>query len=525
MTEWAAGLETAFQWQSLLYLLLGLVGGVGVGAVPGLSATMGIAVLLPFTFVMDPLHGMMLLLGIYTGAVYAGSIPAILIRLPGTPASAATVLDGYAMTQQGKGGQALTISLVTSCVGALIGGVLLALFAPLLADVALLFGPAEYTMLALFALAVIGSMSEGNLVKGIVAGIVGLLVATIGIDPIDGYARFTFGLDGLTGGIGFIPVLIGLFGVAEGLVRAERHLLSGAAGGQAIRSFAPERGTWRRLTPGTLYSSLIGFVVGVLPGTGGDIGSFVGHNEVRRISKNTEMFGRGDPRGLAAAESANNSSVPGTVAPTLVLGIPGNSAAAVLIGAITVHGLRPGPQLFTGEPDLVYGIFVALIIAPLLMLLVGGLGIRLWSRITWVPQQYLWPAVLTLCVIGAYAIRTSLLDVMAMTAAGVLGYLMIKGGFPLAPVVIGLIVGPILEANFRRATIVAGGSFDWVLAPLPLVLLLVTVLTLGLTLWRAWRSRRETAPGDAADTDPTHGAFGGEDPAEIHDTDDEGARR
>ncbi|GAB3264123.1 tripartite tricarboxylate transporter permease [Arthrobacter pigmenti] len=496
MNNWIDGLEAILAWQPLLFMLIGVVGGIAVGAIPGLTATMTIAILLPFTFIVEPLSGMTLLLGIYSGAVYAGSIPAILLRIPGTPSSAATVLDGYPMTQQGQAGKALTISLIASTIGALIGGVLLAVFAPTFAEYALQFGPAEFFMLAVFALALIASMSEGAMIKGLISGLLGLIIATVGTDPIGGLARFTFGISDLRAGLGFIPVLIGLFGVAEALARFEHHVRKRKMDSVSPGSFKIKRSLLLRLLPGASYSSVLGFGVGVLPGTGGDIGSFIGHNEVKRISRDKAMFGKGDPRGLAAAESANNASVPGTLAPTLVLGIPGNSAAAVLIGALTVHGLQPGPQLFQASPDLIYGIFFALLIIPAMMLVVGLLGIRSWGQITRIPTQYLWPCILGLSVVGSYALRSDPLDVLVMTVAGVLGYFMLKGGFPPAPLVIGLIVGPLAETGFRRATIINGGSFDWIFQPIPLVMLILSVLTAGISFYRSVRKGGHTDDKD-----------------------------
>ena len=482
-----AGFEAVFTVQSLGLMLLGTLLGVAVGALPGLTATMGVAVLLPFTFGLEPVPGMMLLLGMYGAALYSGSIPAILIRTPGTPSAAATLIDGHPMAQQGRAGQALTISLVTSVVGGMVGVVLLALLAPILARFALSFGPAEYFMLSVFALTIIGSLAEGAMVKGLLSGLLGLAIATVGLDPIQAYPRFSFGSTELSAGIEFIPVLIGLFGIAEALAQYER--LRGGAGVQtALGRFRLSLAEWRRITHATIWSSVIGFVVGVIPGTGGDIGSFVAYNETKRFARGDKStFGNGDPRGLAAAEAANNGSTAGALAPMLTLGIPGDSVSAILIGAITVHGLRPGPQLFSSSPDLVYGIFVGFFVVNAMILLVGLAGTRLWVQIMRVPTQFLWPTVLVLGVVGSYALRSSLFDVFVMLAAGVLGYLMIKGGYPLAPLVIGVILGPIAESGFRRAMIISGGSYDWLLNPIPLALLVLTLASLAVSLRRARR--------------------------------------
>lgn len=475
--------------QVLILIPVGLLIGIVVGALPGLSATMGVVVFLPFTFVLDPVPGMMLLLGVYGGALYAGSIPAILIRTPGTPSAAATMIDGHPLANQGQAGQALSISVIASSIGGMLGVVMLGLFAPLLADFALSFGPAEYFMLSVLALTIIASLSESALVKGLISGGLGLVIASIGLDSLQGFPRFSFGSTELGSGIQFIPVLIGLFGVSEALIQFER-LRGGTDTGRTMGQFRVAFSKLRSLIPTTVGSSVLGFLVGVLPGTGGDIGAFVAYNETKRFARGEKHFGEGDARGVAAAESANNASTAGALVPMLTLGIPGDSVSAVLIGAITVHGLRPGPQLFSGSPELVYGIFIGFFVAYACLLVVGLLGIRLWVRMIQIPTRFLWPTVLVMSVVGSYALRSSTFDVLVMLAAGILGYLMTKGGYPLAPLVIGVIVGPIAESGLRRALIISNGSYDWLLQPIPLVLLFLTVTSLGLSVLRVLRSRQ-----------------------------------
>jgi putative tricarboxylic transport membrane protein len=483
MSDWFIGLQAVLDPTVLVLIPLGMLLGILVGAIPGLSATVGIAVFLPFTFTLDPLSGLVLLLGIYNGASYAGAIPAVLVRTPGTPAAAATVLDGYPMAQKGEAGQALSISLAASVVGGLVGTVLLALFAPVLASYALAFGPAEYFALAVLALTIIASLGEGTLAKGFISAGLGLLIAMVGLDTISGYSRFTFGITDLTAGIQLIPLLVGLFGAAEALRQIER-LRGGPDERVSLGSFRLGLAKLRSLSPTVMGSTLIGFLTGILPGIGGDIGGYVAYNETKRFSRGEKNFGRGDPRGVAAAESANNASQIGGLVPTLTLGIPGNTAAAVLIGALLIHGLQPGPQLFTGSPDLVYGTFVAIFIAFLVLIVLGALGIRMWAQLMRVPPRLLWPTVLVLSIIGSYAVRTNPFDVFVMLLAGILGYFMMKYGFPIAPLLIGVIVGPMAEGNFRRAMIQAGGSFDWVLQPITFTLLVLAAISLVLSLWR-----------------------------------------
>lgn len=489
--NWIQGLEAILQPVPLLMLLVGVLGGIAIGALPGLTAVMGVAVLVPFTFGMEPLSGMMMLTGIYTSSIYAGSIPAILMRVPGTPSSAAAVLDGYPMAQQGKAGQALKISLWSSFVGALFGGILLGLTAPVLASIALKVTQGQYFMLALFALTIIASISEASLTKGLLSGLLGLFIATVGTDELTGAARFDFGSHELRGGLDLIPVLIGLFGISEAIHQFERRFRYHGGAQQGAGSFKLPKGTIRRLLPTWASGTGIGYAIGVLPGTGGEVASFVSYNESRRWAKDRKSFGKGNSVGLCAAETAHNAAVPGTLAPTLTLGIPGNSVAAIMIGALTVHGLRPGPQLFEGEVDLVYGILCGFILVAVLLLVVGLLGIRVWSQVLRIPAGLLWPAIVAICVIGAYSIRNSLFDVVVMIGAGMLGYAFDRNGVPTTPLVIGLLVGPIAETGFRRATILAEGSYTWMLEPVTLTLGLLSVLSIVVSVIRARKTTRE----------------------------------
>lgn len=491
MSDWLVGLDAFLEPAVLILTPIGVLLGALIGAVPGLSATVGIAIFLPFTFVLDPLAGLVLLLGIYNGACYAGSIPAILLRTPGTPASAATVVDGYSMTMKGQAGRALSISLVASVVGGLISTILMIFFAPVVADFALSFGPAEYFALAVLALAIIASLGGGSIAKGIISGAFGVMIAMVGLDGISGYNRFTFGINDLSAGLQLVPLLVGLFGAAEAIRQIERRL-TGASAVARLGTFKVGWPRWRYLSPHMASGGLIGFVIGILPGVGGDIGGYVAYNESRRFAKtHRHRFGQGDTRGVAAAESANNSAQVGGLIPTLTLGIPGNAAAAVLMGALLIQGLQPGPQLFTGSPELVYGTFIALVAGFIFLLVIGMLSIRLWAQVVRVPPALLWPLVLVLTIIGAYAVRTNPFDVLVMLVAGVVGYFMMKTGWPVAPLLIGVIVGPLAEQSYRRAMIQAGGSFDWLLQPIPLVLIILAVLSVIFSIWQAKRDREK----------------------------------
>ncbi|HJF15394.1 MAG TPA: tripartite tricarboxylate transporter permease [Enteractinococcus helveticum] len=484
MSELLSGIQTALDPSIFIFIFLGVLLGVVVGAIPGISATVGIAVFLPFTFALDPLAGISLLLGIYNGACYSGAIPAILLRTPGTPASAATVLDGYPMARQGKAGQALTLSLVASVIGGLVSTFLVVFFSPYIAAFALSLGPAEYFALAVMALAIIASLGDGALAKGIISGTLGALIGTVGLDAISGYNRFTFNITGITGGIELIPLLVGLFGAAEALTQIEKMRRGGTFG--KIGKFGLQKNMMRG-SIGTLAGSTgIGFFIGLLPGIGGDVGGYVAYNETKRFSKkNSVPFGQGEPRGVLAAESANNAAQVGGLVPTLTLGIPGNAAAAVLVGALLIHGIQPGPGLFSGNTQLVYAIYSAMAIGFVLMLIVGAAGTRLWAQLLRVPPRILWPVVLVLSGIGAYAVRTNITDVLVMLVAAVLGYVMVKMRYPVAPLLIGVIVGPLAEENFRLAVMQHTGSITWLFEPFPLVLL---ALSLGMIVFATVRS-------------------------------------
>ena len=365
--------------------------------------------------------------------------------------------------------------------------ILLAFFSPFIAEFALGFGSAANFMLALFALTIIASVSEGRMVKGLISGFLGLGIAMIGLDTIQGYPRLTFGSADLLSGISFIPLMIGLFAVSEAFLQVERAAKLDLR--MRPEAFRANPAWLRRLIPSGALGSGIGFVIGVIPGVGGDISSFVAYNESKRLAKDDSRYGTGEPRGIAAAESAKNAGPAGAMVPTLTLGIPGDVTSAVLIGALTVHGLQPGPALFTGSPDLIYGVFAGFALVYVVLFVLGWFGTSFWVRtIEAVPPRILWPSVIVLAVVGSYAVRSNAFDVLVMFAAAVLGYLMTKGGYPLAPLIIGVILGPIAEGGFRRAMIIHDGSLQWLLEPVPLVLGILTLASIAFAIWRA-RSR------------------------------------
>lgn len=479
-TGFVEGLLLVFRPVALLLIFLGVIIGIAMGSIPGMTATMTVAVLVSFTFGMNPTEGMMLLLGIYGGALYAGSIPAILIRTPGTPSAAATLFDGFPLSEQGQAGRAIGIATVASFVGGAISVVLVTFMSPQIANIALAIGSPEYFAIAFFGLTIIATISGDSITKGMLSGLAGMLIATVGLDPTLGQPRFTLGFAELTAGIEFIAVMIGLFGLAEGLNRY-REGIDSLGVKQDLSGIVPSIPDLKEIRNVTIGSSIAGSLIGAIPGAGGDIASFVTYNEAKRWIKNaTPPFGEGNINGVAAAEAGNNSSTAGALVPTLTLGIPGDSVTAILIGALLVHGIQPGPGLFGDEPGLVFSIFIGFFLVYIVILVFGLLGAHLWVRLINFPAKYLWPAIFVLCVVGAFALRGNLLDMWVMVAAGVFGFILRMDGYPLAPMVLGLILGPIAEENLRRSLELSNGSWDIIYtSPIALTILLLAVVSLA----------------------------------------------
>ena len=473
------GLHAIGNLPALIAIMAGVILGILVGVMPGLSASTGVALLVPFTYTMSPVASMLLLVSLYMAGEYGGSITSIAIGTPGTPAAAATLFDGYKLTEKGQPGMALGTSVVASSIGGVIGACVLLAFSEPLARVAISFGAAEYFALAVFGLTIISSMSGNSLLKGFIAMLIGLLLKTVGLDPFTGGERFTFGVAKLMDGISFIPALIGLYALSQVFIGIEQ--LGTKLSAKAHYSYkVPGIKQLARLWRVILQSSIIGSVIGVLPGAGATITSFICYNEAKRFSKTPEIYGTGCLEGVAAPESGNNAVVGGALIPLLTLGIPGSATAAVLIGALMLHGLLPGPMLFVHNADLVYGIFCGLFVACFFQLIFGLAGIPLWIKIISTPRALLLPAIAAIAIIGAYGKDYSMVDVWLMTGFGFLGYFLRKYKFPVTPVILALVLGGILEENFRRALIMSDGSYSiFFTKPISLVLLIMAVLSLG----------------------------------------------
>lgn len=473
------GLSTALLLGNLFYLVLGVTGGIVIGALPGLTATMGVAILLPFTFGMDAVTGLIMLVGIYIGAIYGGSISAILLNTPGTPASAATCFDGYALVKKGYPTKALSASTIASALGGLISCLALVTISPVLAKFALRFSAPEYFALALFGLTIIASISAENFLKGIIAGMIGLLISCFGMDAITSYPRFTFGVVDLLNGFSVIPVLIGLFAVSEVFNQIETLV-----GEKEIKTdivMDKNYMNWQEIKhclPTIIKSGVIGTFIGSIPGAGADIAAFVCYNEAKRSNKN-EKFGEGSLVGISAPESGNNGVTGGALVPLLTLGVPGDAVAAVLLGALIIQGLTPGPLLFEQNPEIVYGLFSSMIIGNILLLFIGLAGIKFYSRIVEIPKTLMIPAILILSTIGSYSMNNSLFDVGVTFVFGIIGYIMSKIKMPSSPIVLAVILGPMLETNLRKAVLMYEGSYSFLYTrPITVVFLILTVLSM-----------------------------------------------
>lgn len=477
---------------ALLLALVGVALGIVIGALPGLTATMGVAILLPFTFGMDPVSGLLMISGVFFGGIYGGSVTAILLKIPGTPAAAATAMDGFELTKKGMAGVALGTATLSSFLGGTVSIIVLIFLAPVLASFALEFSASESFALAVFGLSIIASISGKSVVKGLIAGFLGLLIATVGMDPMDGFPRFTGGYTELFN-VPFIPVMIGLFAAAEAFKSLEDpKVRTGMAA--ALGRIIPTWVTYRGMLGTVSRSTILGIVIGMIPGAGADIAAYVAYNEAKRFSKTPENYGKGELAAVAACESGANGCTGGALLTMLTLGIPGDAVTAVMLGALTLQGLQPGPLLFKEHADLVFTLFAGMLFCYVAMLVMGLASLRFMGRILQMPKSVLTPVILMLCVVGTYAINNSLFDIGIMLAAGIVGYFMQKWDFPASPVVLALIMGPMAEANFRRALSLSGGSYDFLYSrPITAVLLSIAILTLLLPIVKRWRADRASA--------------------------------
>ena len=479
MLEALTAIGSVFFDPYLLFLIFATtIIGIVIGVLPGLGATTGAALLLPFTLTMTPVHAIAVLATIYVAATFAGSITAILINTPGTSAAAATTFDGFPLAQRGEAGRALGVAVMSSTFGGVVSVIVLCFAAPLLARVAYEFRPPEYFALTIFGLSMLASISAGGAVKNLIGGVFGVWLSTIGAERVTAIERFMFGNYELYEGLGFVPVMIGLFAMSELLVQSK-------TANQAVEFVKmkavqlPSREDYKKIWKTVLRSSGIGTFIGILPAEGATVASMIGYSEAKRWSKNKEEFGKGSIEGIAGAESANNAATGGAMVPTMVLGIPGSGTTAIILVGLMVHGLRPGPYLFTEQVNSVYQIFGSMLAANIMFLLMGLYAAKLFARISLIPISLLWPIVFALSVIGAYALNSSLLDIWIVLIFGVIGFFARRFGFAVAPIAVGLILGKMVEVNLQNSLKIFNGEW-WQIFTQPLAVFFLILAFLGL---------------------------------------------
>lgn len=476
----------------LLMLVIGVALGIVVGCIPGFSATMALVLALPFTFGMESLDGICLMLGIMTGGMSGGLISAMLLGIPGTAAAVATTFDGFPMAEKGQPGRALAVGTWASCLGGVLGGLLLVFCMPLLADVALSFGPWEYFSMVFFGLTIIASLAGKSLLKGLAAGVLGLAIACVGPDPMEGTVRFGMGFTELGGGFNYLAILIGLFSYPQLLSAIE----GSQSGKQAMKLVRDISYNTREVVKDIMVrnphvlalASFIGAFFGALPGVGAASATFVSYDQCKKISREREKFGTGVVPGILASESANNALAGGALIPALALGIPGDAMTAVMLGALVLHGLQPGPMLVFDQPVLVYGILAAFMLSNFVMLALQLWGVRIFVYITRVPVAYLLPVIIVLGGIGGFALQNRAFDIWVVYVSGLIGYLLVKTGFPLAPIILGAILGPIAETNFRRALLTESDPMLFLTRPISGVFLALSILSMAYPVYKHVRT-------------------------------------
>ncbi len=477
------GLVRALSPDALIAVFVGVTWGIIAGALPGITASIGMALVLPFTWGYGADLALMTLAGVYVGAEYGGSIPAILIRAPGEPSNAPAAIDGYAMHARGETGRALGFSLVPGTIGSLIGTIAMVTMLAPLAQLALTFGPPEFFALAIFGLSAVVGLSRKSLLKGLASAAFGLALAMVGVDNLSGEDRFTYGIPGLLEGISPVAAVIGLLAVSELFSEIDRAHEPQPAISTDVRTAMPRMVEYLRALPATLFGTAVGIIVGIMPGAGATVASFLAYTESRRISRDGSRYGEGVPDAIAAPEAANNANVPASLVPLLAFGIPGSTSAAIMLGALVMHGVRPGPQLLTGKPEIIYALFGGLMTATAAMYLLGRLFIRPWIYIVNVPKTYLITIILVLVVVGMLGLNLGVFQIYVVLAFGVVGFLMQRYGFNTVATVLGLVLGELIEQNLRRSLVMSRGSLEIFLTrPATLILLVLALASIAYPL-------------------------------------------
>jgi putative tricarboxylic transport membrane protein len=473
-----AALADVLKFQNVFASIIGVIFGLFIGSTPGLTISLGMVLLLPITFGLDPVTSICLLLGLFASGMTGGSFSAILLNIPGTPSASATAIDGHALAQKGRGGAALGIAVFSSFFGGLFGLICLVLAAPAIAKVALNFGAPELFALVLLGIALICSFGQASPVKALISGVIGLMIMTVGLDPMMGTPRFTFGMVELQAGISFLPAMIGLFAIPQVLIGIWGKARVIPPYESKISGLLPKVRDILKLLRAMIVGALVGTGIGAIPGAGGPIAVFLSYDYAKRVSKNRAGFGKGEPEGVAAPESANNAVAGGALIPMLTLGIPGDPITAILLGALIIHGLTPGPLLFQKTPQFVYSVFLAFLLANILNFLLAMSTIKIWVRLLKIPEKVLLPIIAALCVVGTYALRNTLFDAVVMFAFGVLGYLMNRYEFPIVPMLLAIILGPKLEEHLRMSLIIADGDPRiFLYHPISLIFIIIAIFS------------------------------------------------
>ena len=496
------GLTLVLQPWTLTMIVLGVLGGIMIGIVPGLTATLAVALLIPFTFNMAPEVAMSLLVVVYVGGISGGCMTAILIRMPGTPASVATLLDGFPMTQKGEGGSAIGNAVVASFFGTVISGIFLVVSAPFLAEFALRFFYAEYASVCIFALCAVVSITGSTLSRGMVTALIGMLCATFGISEVDGLARFTLGTDQLIGGFGLMPVLIGLFAVSQMMHEAVKGATMTRADITVLGKVLPSLADIRANVVNYFRSGIIGTFIGVLPAVGGAPAALISYSQAKYASKTPEKFGTGFVDGVIASETANNATIGGALIIALTLGIPGDPVTAILIGGLMIHGLQPGPLLFINNPEVVYAIYFSVFFGSLAMMVIMLGAARPLSRVVEVPRTILLPLLFVVAAAGIYSMNSRVFDVFVMCCFGVLGYIFDRYRYPLAPFILGYLLGPLVEGNVRQLVEMQGNAWDMLTRPISATFLAASAGFLAFSLYKHHKRGATVSPNEAKRTAP-----------------------
>jgi len=487
--ELLTGFETAFTWYNLLYCLIGVTAGMLVGVLPGLGPTAGTAVLLPLTFGMEPISAIIMLSGIYYGAMYGGTITSVLINTPGEAASVITCLDGYPLAQQGRAGTALGVAAIGSFIGGTLSIVGLALVGPPIARLALKFGPPEFFALMVLGMTMVVGLMGKSLLRGVIAAVIGLNLALFGLDPVTGAIRFDFGKMELMNGFDFVPLAMGLFGISEILSSAEAKLKAEKT--PKIQGLFPRRGEWRTTLSAIMRGTGLGFIIGLLPGTNSVIPAIMSYSLEKKVSKDPSRFGKGAIEGVAGPETANNSYAGGALIPLFTLGIPSSPTIAVLLGAFIMHGLTPGPQLFQKNPDFVWAVIASMFIGNLMLLIMNLPLAGIWARITLIPFKLLFPIILAIATVGAYSVNNNMFDIAVMIGFGILGYLLKKVDIPLAPIVLTFVLGDLMEgALLQSLTIYKGDFFGLFTRPISGSILVLSIVIMVISVWAGVKNKK-----------------------------------